>query len=61
LQVVRLAKGAVHIEIHFAYLLLASNVAAVRRLPTLMQRVGLIILSAWFLSLPCCLGLRNGG
>jgi len=41
LQAVRRAKGGVHLEIHLAYLLLASNMAAVRRLPALMQRLGI--------------------
>jgi MoaA/NifB/PqqE/SkfB family radical SAM enzyme len=40
LQSVRRAKGGVHLEIHIAYLLLASNMAAVRGLPELMQRLG---------------------
>jgi MoaA/NifB/PqqE/SkfB family radical SAM enzyme len=40
LQTVRRASGAVHMEIHFAYLLLASTVESVRALPALMQRLG---------------------
>lgn len=40
LQRVRRARGAVHLEVHFAYLLLASAVESVRALPDLMQRLG---------------------
>ena len=40
LQAVRRARGAVHMEIHFAYLMLASHMTAVRGLPVLMQRLG---------------------
>jgi MoaA/NifB/PqqE/SkfB family radical SAM enzyme len=40
LQEVRRAHQGVHLEIHFAYLLLASNMEAVRGLPALMQRLG---------------------
>lgn len=40
LQRVRWARQAVHLEIHFAYLLLASTMEAVRGLPALMQRLG---------------------
>lgn len=40
LQRVRRAEGAVHLEVHFAYLMLASAVEAVRGLPALMQRLG---------------------
>jgi MoaA/NifB/PqqE/SkfB family radical SAM enzyme len=40
LQTIRRARRAVHMEIHFAYLLLASNLASVRALPALMQRLG---------------------
>jgi hypothetical protein len=40
LQRVRRARQAVHLEIHVAYLLLASALEAVRGLPALMQRLG---------------------
>jgi MoaA/NifB/PqqE/SkfB family radical SAM enzyme len=40
LQAVRRERGGVHLEIHFAYLMLASSIDAVRRLPELMQRLG---------------------
>jgi MoaA/NifB/PqqE/SkfB family radical SAM enzyme len=40
LQSVRRAAGAVHLEIHFAYLLLASEIQVVRRLPGLAHRLG---------------------
>ena len=40
LQAVRRARQGVHLEIHLAYLMLASNVEAVRGLPALMQRLG---------------------
>lgn len=40
LQAVRRARQGVHLEIHLAYLLFASNIAAVRGLPALMQRLG---------------------
>jgi MoaA/NifB/PqqE/SkfB family radical SAM enzyme len=40
LQAVRRKRMGVHLEIHFAYLILASNIDAVRRLPALMQRLG---------------------
>jgi MoaA/NifB/PqqE/SkfB family radical SAM enzyme len=40
LQAVRRARGGDHLEIHFAYLLLASEMESVRRLPALMQRLG---------------------
>lgn len=40
LQEVRRARQGVHLEIHIAYLLLASALEAVRRLPALMQRLG---------------------
>jgi len=40
LQGVRRAAMAVHLEIHFAYLMLASDVQAVRRLPGLAHRLG---------------------
>lgn len=40
LQAVRRKHTAVHLEIHFAYLLLASNMEALRGLPALMQRLG---------------------
>jgi MoaA/NifB/PqqE/SkfB family radical SAM enzyme len=40
LQTVRRACQGVHLEIHFAYLMLASNMEAVRGLPALMQRLG---------------------
>jgi MoaA/NifB/PqqE/SkfB family radical SAM enzyme len=40
LQAVRRARQGVHLEIHFAYLMLASNMEAVRGLPALMQRLG---------------------
>jgi len=40
LQAVRRKRMGVHLEIHFAYLMLASNMEAVRGLPGLMQRLG---------------------
>jgi MoaA/NifB/PqqE/SkfB family radical SAM enzyme len=40
LQAVRRERMGVHLEIHFAYLLLASNMAAAAGLPALMQRLG---------------------
>ena len=40
LQKVRREKNAVHLEIHLAYLMLASNVEAVRNLPQLMDEWG---------------------
>ena len=40
LQVVRRARQGVHLEIHLAYLMLASNMEAVRGLPALMQHLG---------------------
>jgi MoaA/NifB/PqqE/SkfB family radical SAM enzyme len=40
LQAVRLERMGVHLEIHVAYLMLASNMAAVAGLPALMQRLG---------------------
>jgi MoaA/NifB/PqqE/SkfB family radical SAM enzyme len=40
LQAVRRKRMGVHLEIHFAYLMLASNIAAVRGLPELMRRLG---------------------
>jgi len=40
LQSVRRARMGVHLEIHFAYLMLASGMEAVRGLPALMQRLG---------------------
>jgi MoaA/NifB/PqqE/SkfB family radical SAM enzyme len=40
LQNVRRERGGVHLEIHFAYLMLASRMHAVRGLPALMQRLG---------------------
>lgn len=40
LQEVRRRRMAVHLEIHFAYLVLASDMEAVRGLPALMQRLG---------------------
>jgi MoaA/NifB/PqqE/SkfB family radical SAM enzyme len=40
LQSVRRERMAVHLEIHFAYLMLASNVEAAAGLPALMQRLG---------------------
>lgn len=40
LQKVRREKNAVHLEIHLAYLMLASNVEAVRGLPELMEDWG---------------------
>jgi MoaA/NifB/PqqE/SkfB family radical SAM enzyme len=40
LQAVRRARRGVHLEIHFAYLLLASTMPAVAGLPALMQRLG---------------------
>lgn len=40
LQEVRRKRNAVHLEIHLAYLMLASNVEAVRGLPKLMEEWG---------------------
>jgi radical SAM protein with 4Fe4S-binding SPASM domain len=40
LQDVRRSAMAVHLEIHFAYLMLASDMEAVRRLPGLAHRLG---------------------
>jgi radical SAM protein with 4Fe4S-binding SPASM domain len=40
LQEVRRARMGVHLEIHFAYLMLASAMEAVAGLPALMQRLG---------------------
>jgi MoaA/NifB/PqqE/SkfB family radical SAM enzyme len=40
LQTVRRARAAVHLEIHFAYLMLASTMDAVCGLPALMHRLG---------------------
>jgi MoaA/NifB/PqqE/SkfB family radical SAM enzyme len=40
LQAVRRAHRAVHLEIHFAYLMIASTMEAVRALPALMHRFG---------------------
>jgi MoaA/NifB/PqqE/SkfB family radical SAM enzyme len=40
LQTVRRARQGVHLEIHLAYLMLASNMEAVRGLPALMRRLG---------------------
>jgi len=40
LQMVRRERMGVHLEIHFAYLMLASQMVAVRGLPGLMQRLG---------------------
>jgi MoaA/NifB/PqqE/SkfB family radical SAM enzyme len=40
LQSVRRNRMGVHLEVHFAYLMLASAVDAVRGLPALMQRLG---------------------
>jgi len=40
LQAIRRRRGAVHLEIHFAYLLLASKLSSVRGLPALMRRLG---------------------
>jgi len=40
LQTVRRARPAVHLEIHVAYLMLASTMEAVRGLPGLMHRLG---------------------
>jgi len=40
LQAVRRERAGVHLEIHFAYLMLASNMEAVAGLPALMQRLG---------------------
>jgi MoaA/NifB/PqqE/SkfB family radical SAM enzyme len=40
LQAARRAKGAPHPKIHFAYLLLASNMSDVRAVPALMRRMG---------------------
>jgi radical SAM protein with 4Fe4S-binding SPASM domain len=40
LQTIRRDRTGVHLEIHFAYLMLASRIDAVRGLPALMQRLG---------------------
>jgi MoaA/NifB/PqqE/SkfB family radical SAM enzyme len=40
LQTIRRDRMGVHLEIHFAYLMLASRIDAVRGLPALMQRLG---------------------
>jgi MoaA/NifB/PqqE/SkfB family radical SAM enzyme len=40
LQRVRRSRMGVHLEIHFAYLMLASTMASVRGLPGLMERLG---------------------
>jgi radical SAM protein with 4Fe4S-binding SPASM domain len=40
LQAVRRERMGVHLEIHFAYLMLASTMEAVAGLPALMQRLG---------------------
>lgn len=40
LQEVRRGMGGVHLEVHIAYLMLASNIEAVRGLPDLMKRLG---------------------
>ena len=40
LQEVRRGKGGVHLEIHFAYLLLASRIGDIGLLPGLMQELG---------------------
>lgn len=40
LQTVRKARMGVHLEIHLAYLMLASNMEAVRHLPELMEELG---------------------
>jgi MoaA/NifB/PqqE/SkfB family radical SAM enzyme len=40
LQAVRRRRMGVHLEVHFAYLMLASAMEAVRGLPQLMQRLG---------------------
>jgi MoaA/NifB/PqqE/SkfB family radical SAM enzyme len=40
LESLRRARMGVHLEIHFAYLMLASNMEAVQGLPSLMQRLG---------------------
>jgi len=40
LQAVRRERAGVHLEIHFAYLMLASAMEAVAGLPALMQRLG---------------------
>jgi MoaA/NifB/PqqE/SkfB family radical SAM enzyme len=40
LQNIRRDRMGVHLEIHFAYLMLASHMDAVRGLPALMQRLG---------------------
>jgi len=40
LQAVRRERMGVHLEVHFAYLMLASTMEAVRGLPELMQRLG---------------------
>jgi len=40
LQTVRRARNAVHLEVHLAYLLLPSQLDAVRRLPELMRDLG---------------------
>ena len=40
LQKIRRKKNAVHLEIHLAYLMLASNIEAVQKLPQLMEEWG---------------------
>jgi MoaA/NifB/PqqE/SkfB family radical SAM enzyme len=40
LQKIRRARGGVHLEVHFAYLMLASAVEAVRGLPALAKELG---------------------
>lgn len=40
LQAVRRKRTGVHLELHIAYLMLASNMEAVRGLPALMRRLG---------------------
>lgn len=41
LQKVRRNRHGVHLELHFAYLLLASNMSSVRELPELMEELGI--------------------
>lgn len=41
LQKIRNERQAVHLEIHFAYLMLASQMDAVRKLPSLMHELGI--------------------
>ena len=40
LQKIRRARGGVHLEVHFAYLMLASAMEAVRGLPALARKLG---------------------